>query len=486
MELKIVLHYVAVTGGFAVILAPDVQQQENTSDLHLPYMRSSYPYGEVLGESMLFYEAERSGHLPANNHVHWRGDSGEDDLIVGGYYDSSSYVKFGFPMASFITILAWGGVAFKDGYDAAGQAGWLTRTLKWSTDYFIAAHVGDTVFVGQVGDGYVDNEYYGRPEDMTMDRPAFTLTRDAPGTELAAETAAALAASSIWYRKNGDEFSAEKCLDHAKTLYAFGDEYRGKYTDAITNAAGFYQSWSGFHDELIWAAAWLAMATGDESYLAKAESYFEEFGPFDPSELSWDDKSAGAFLILYELTGDIKYKDKAEKYVDYFLNLERTPLGLVWSPLSEWGSLHYASNCAHYALQAARLGIREEEGKIFAESQINYILGDTGRSYVVGWGENPPTHCFHKAARCPDPPAVCDSNTIDNPGPNPHVVHGALVGGPDKNDNFENDQTTYWVSHYPNKSINLSFFQNNGVSTYDNAGFQSGLAALISNSIHGN
>ena len=47
----------------------------------------SYNYGEVLGESILFYEAQRSGPLPADNRVDWRGDSAMGDAVTGGYYD---------------------------------------------------------------------------------------------------------------------------------------------------------------------------------------------------------------------------------------------------------------------------------------------------------------------------------------------------------------------------------------------------------------
>ena len=50
-------------------------------------------YGEALRLSLLFYEAQRSGPLPADNRVPWRGDSslgdkgnkGED--LKGGYHD---------------------------------------------------------------------------------------------------------------------------------------------------------------------------------------------------------------------------------------------------------------------------------------------------------------------------------------------------------------------------------------------------------------
>jgi len=432
----------------------------------------AYPYAEVLCESLLFYEAQRSGKLPEDNRVPWRGDSALDDLIPGGYYDAGDFVKFGFPMAGMTTMLAWGGVSFVDGYDAAGQAGWMSKALKWSTDYFIAAHTGATEFVGQIGDGNLDHASWGRPEEMTMDRPAFKITASAPGSDLAAETAAALAASSIWFRCNGEDDYADTCLEHAIQLFQFADGRRGKYSDSIPNAQSFYNSWSGYNDELVWGAAWLAKATGEASWLAKAETLFTQYlTESEPTEISWDDKSAGAFLILYELTGEMKYAKKAEAFVDFFVSLPTTPKGLVWSSSSQWGSLRYAANYAHYAVQAAKLGIREEEGTSFASSQLNYILGDTGRSYVVGWGENPPTHCHHRAASCPDRPAVCDWNSgMNNPGPNGQVLHGALVGGPDNNDNYVDDRNN---------------FQMTEVATDYNAGFQGVLAALTALNVNG-
>lgn len=54
---------------------------------------SDYNYSRVLELSLLFYEAQRSGPLPPDNRIPWRGDSalgdhgqnGED--LTGGYYD---------------------------------------------------------------------------------------------------------------------------------------------------------------------------------------------------------------------------------------------------------------------------------------------------------------------------------------------------------------------------------------------------------------
>jgi len=52
-----------------------------------------YDYDEVLRLSLMFYEAQRSGHLPVNNRIPWRADSATTDKgqngedLSGGYYD---------------------------------------------------------------------------------------------------------------------------------------------------------------------------------------------------------------------------------------------------------------------------------------------------------------------------------------------------------------------------------------------------------------
>ena len=57
----------------------------------------------------------------------------------------------------------------------------------------------------------------------------------------------------------------------------------------------------------------------------------------------------------------------------------------------------HAGNLAHFALEAAQLGIDTADATSFAENQINYILGDGGRSYVCGWGNNPPQRPHHRS-----------------------------------------------------------------------------------------
>ena len=56
---------------------------------------AQYNYNEALSKSILFYEAQRTGKLPSNNRVQWRGDSFLQDFdgnvdLTGGYFDGKS------------------------------------------------------------------------------------------------------------------------------------------------------------------------------------------------------------------------------------------------------------------------------------------------------------------------------------------------------------------------------------------------------------
>merc|ERR1739842_112355 len=99
--------------------------------------------------------------------------------------------------------------------------------------------------------------------------------------------------------------------------------------------------------------------------------------------------------------------------------------------------------------------------------QMEYMLGSTGRSFVVGFGTNPPTQPHHASSSCPvDPNETCDWGTFNSPDPNPHVLYGALVGGPGAlNDDTLNDKRNDYIEN----EVTLDY----------NAGFQSLLAGLL-------
>lgn len=54
----------------------------------------------------------------------------------------------------------------------------------------------DLLFL-QVGNGGLDHAYWGRPENMTMNRPSYKIDEQNPGRDLAGEAAAAMAASYL-------------------------------------------------------------------------------------------------------------------------------------------------------------------------------------------------------------------------------------------------------------------------------------------------
>lgn len=78
-------------------------------DTHSPSapvcVRAEYNYNQVLYLSFLFYEAQRSGPLPSNNRIPWRGNSAMGDGsdvgldLTGGYFDGEGGGGSGRPVA---------------------------------------------------------------------------------------------------------------------------------------------------------------------------------------------------------------------------------------------------------------------------------------------------------------------------------------------------------------------------------------------------
>jgi hypothetical protein len=434
---------------------------------------TTFNYGEALQKSLYFYDAQRSGRLPANFRVKWRGDSALQDGadngldLTGGYYDAGDHVKFGLPLASSLTLLAWGGIEYPQGYTATGQRPFLLDAVRWGTDWLLKASPQPNVLYGQVGTGSADHSFWGPPERMTMPRPSFRLDATKPGSEVAGEAAAALAAAHLLF-KNDDPAYAARLLERARSLFTFADTYRGSYVDSIPDARNYYNSYSGYFDELIWAAAWLNRATGEAAYLAKAESLFaERFANAGARWThSWDDKSYGAAILLAQLTGKQVYKNFAQRWLDYWTvgvngaRIAYTPGGLAW--LDQWGSLRYAATTAFLAgVYADRVGDVGTRYRDFSGAQIDYILGRNpqARSYVVGFGNNPPRNPHHRAAH------GSTTNDINVPAQNRFVLYGALVGGPNAaSDTAYRDDRTDYIS--------------NEVALDYNAGFTGALARL--------
>lgn len=159
----------------------------------------------------------------------------------------------------------------------------------------------------QVGNPDVDHGCWNRPEDMEEARPVTQVNASAPGTEVAAETAAALAASFLVFNSTDPTYS-NLLLKHAKQLFTFADKHRGFYSKSIPQVQKYYNS-TGYGDELLWAAGWLYHATRNQTYLdfvtGKNGEEFADWG--NPTWFSWDNKLAGAQVDQFFLHGRILY-----------------------------------------------------------------------------------------------------------------------------------------------------------------------------------
>jgi len=110
--------------------------------------------------------------------------------------------------------------------------------------------------------------------------------------------------------------------------------------------------------------------------------------------------------------------------------------------LTDWGTLRYPATTAFLGQIYASWttdATRAKNLRSFALNQVGYILGDNPlkRSYVCGFGTNPPINPHHRTAHS------SWLNSITSPTNNRHILYGALVGGPNLTDNYVDDRENY-------------------------------------------
>ena len=78
---------------------------------------------------------------------------------------------------------AWSNIAYTSSTQLmlAGALDDCRKAVKWATDYILKVNTATNEFYGQVGRGNLDHDFWWRPEDMTMLRPAFKFGTSKPG-----------------------------------------------------------------------------------------------------------------------------------------------------------------------------------------------------------------------------------------------------------------------------------------------------------------
>lgn len=479
----------------------------------------TYNYAKAFQLSMYFYDANKCGAGVKDGALSWRGDCHLEDRHIpltpvdsdgkgtnlsadfiaenkealdpdgdgcvdlsGGFHDAGDHVKFGLPQSYSGSTLGWGYYEFRDAYMKNGAQEHIEDILRWFNDYFIRCTFRDAsgkvvAFAYQVGDGTTDHTYWGSPELQTTARPAWFASTETPASDQCAGAAASLAINYLNF-KDSDPAYADTCLDTAKALYEFAKANRG-----LGFSGGFYNS-SFDEDEMSWAAVWLNIATGDDSYIndivsvdsaGKYTGYMKRIISTTDSTWqniwvhSWDTVWGGVFAKLAPITNDPEHWYFFRWNLEYWSGaaheaandtnfLAATPGG--FRVLNTWGSARYNTAAQLCALVYNKYKPNQEFVE-WCKGQMDYILGDNpmNRCYEVGYADNSAKNPHHRAAH------GSLTNSMLDPATEKHVLWGALVGGPDTTDNHVDEVTDYVY---------------NEVAIDYNAGFVGALAALYS------
>lgn len=315
------------------------------------------------------------------------------------------------------------------------------------------------------------SEYYdctksGRSSDS---RPCYKVDKRNPGTDAAADIAAALASTAIVF-KYKDRSYHDKLIDKAKLVYAFAESYRGRIQDSLKiKDPRMPNNSNGYRDELAWGACWLYMATKDSNYLNKCKYHYRILPSErerEPSRMDWGLKDRAITLLLSKLdSSDSSYKSNLDKFCKFNKeDRKKTSRGLIFH--GGWATNRVSANtiflCLMFSHYHSDVAAKYND---FFRKQTDLFFGNRDhRSYFIGYGKNPPEQPHHRSSSCPDRPATCDDDEKDSSGPNPQELEGALVGG-------RKSRYVPWVdkrSDYRGNEVSMS-----------QAGFHSAVAALL-------
>ncbi|KAI6698965.1 hypothetical protein NL676_019084 [Syzygium grande] len=450
-----------------------------------PACRPPDNYTVALHKALLFFNAQKSGRLPKNNGIPWRGNSGLQDGnsttdvkggLVGGYYDAGDNTKFHFPMAFAMTMLSWSVIEYNHKYQAIGEYNHARDLIKWGTDYLLLTFNSSATKIDKIysqvggsrnGSSTPDDHYcWTRPEDMVYPRPVQVATS---GPDLAGEMARGPSDNAAY---------SKKLVKGAATLFAFARDSgrRTPYSRGNPYIDPYYNS-TGYFDEYMWGrgvASYISLATNPG--IPKNSKAFKMIP--DLSVLSWDNKLPAAMLLLTRLRVFLNpgypYEDMLSmyqnvtgltmcSYLHQFNVFNWTKGGMIELNHGQPQPLQYVANAAFLAslyvdyMNATGVPgwtcgpnfISSDTLRSFATSQINYILGANplNMSYVVGFGSKYPKHVHHRGASIPNDHVVysCTGGWKwrDTRNNNPNTINGAMVAGPDRFDRFKDVRGNY-------------------------------------------
>ncbi|GJY99560.1 endoglucanase 24-like protein [Tanacetum coccineum] len=346
--------------------------------------------------------------------------------------------------------------------------------LRWSTDYLLKTVAQPDRIIVQVGHPINDHNCWERPEDMDTARTIYTVVAPNPASDVAGETAAAFAASSMAFQSSDPGYS-DTLLRTASRVFEFADTYRGAYSDNTNIRDGvcpFYCDFDGYQDELLWSGLVKKASKGDKLPELYTKHWY--------NSLMVNERSKEVLEgTLYTLES---YKASAESFMCTLIpdssssHIEYTPGGLIFRPGGS--NLQHSTTITFLLLVYAKY-LERSSGSVncgsisvgptylrqMAKRQVDYILGENpnGMSYMVGYSNKYPQRIHHRGSSLPSikdhpQPMGCKEGSVyfNSSNPNPNVLVGAIVGGPGEDDQYEDDRADFRKSE-PTTYINAPF-----------------------------
>lgn len=437
-------------------------------------------YCEVLKHTVKFYGAQRCGDtgnwLLTDNlygdccHMDDGPDFRSHLDLTGGWHDAGDFIKFTLTIAWSAYVLLKGYEIFPKSYqdlDSQNYSGTpdgipdILNEVKIATDYLIKCHPDDTTMIVRVGGSQDHNYWVTSPYQSTLPvskgggkRPVYNKAK----ADICGICAAALALMSNLYRIFNEDY-ADSCLDCSLSLYHLAENRPGTTDDPDD----FYED-SSWKDDMLCAAIELFKIT-------QADSLWEDSQYWNSGKTrTWwcPDWSNHWDLARHSLAkaGDQNAIHYWKKDVDAYINRVSNDThiaGLAY--FADWGSLRSALNAAFSAALLFDI-TGNTKYRDFTISQVEYAMGENeyNRSFIVGWGKNPPSHPHHANAYGYE---ALDWDLSKDPK---YTLFGALVGGP---------TTESYGPTSPGYEDDIHDYVGNEVSIDYNAGLVGSVAMII-------
>lgn len=425
-------------------------------------------YENALEMATDFFNAQRCG-TGSNFHGACHTDDGESGVdLSGGWHDCGDHVKFGQTNGFSAAVLLHGYLTFPSEFDKGDYDTNIPDVLeevKVYTDYALNTLDGSKLYY-QVSYADEDHAYNNIPENDWHSRSVYSVSGSG-ATNIAGTNAAVLAMMYRAYKEFEPSY-AEECLAMAKKMYAFGDAKH----ESIGSSDGTYDK-GAWVDDIALGAVELYAATHDEKYKDAAIDFFAsiEFSEVLPGGFVLDYSNVAtlaAHSFIKHIEDKSSLRDKLKAEIDTYVASVNSS-GQAF--FEKWGSLKYTAGATYAALLAADVNINSSPFKTFAQSQIDFILGDHGNiedassgfSFLSGFGSSYPMGQLHHCAAA----GLTGTdfgwwNSTSNS--NKYDLVGALVGGPTGATEYSNIRSDYYT---------------NEVCIYYNAPLVSALSGLL-------